>query len=169
MPGEGFPRGAAACLPSAGPAKQLLSIAIPITIGSAGLQIITLVDTKVVMSRLIGAAGFSQAEADSLKGVYNFAQTIFNLPYAFVSPLSISILPAIAAQLTLRNARGARKTEESAVRILGLITMPCAVGLVALAQPIMALLRGYTGETLSVAGNLLAVLGVASSLPAWSC
>ena len=142
-------------------AKQLLSIAIPITIGSAGLQIITLVDTKVVMSRLIGAAGFSQAEADSLKGVYNFAQTIFNLPYAFVSPLSISILPAIAAQLTLRNARGARKTEEFAVRILGLITMPCAVGLVALAQPIMALLRGYTGETLSVAGNLLAVLGVA--------
>ena len=58
-------------------AKQLLAIAIPITIGSAGLQIITLVDAKVVMSRLIGAAGFTQAEADSLKGVYNFAQTIF--------------------------------------------------------------------------------------------
>ena len=141
-------------------AKRLLAIAIPITIGSAGLQIITLVDAKVVMSRLIGAAGFTQGQADTLKGVYNFAQTIFNLPYAFVSPISISILPAITAQLTLRNARGARRTEESAIRIMGLITMPCAVGLIVLAQPIMALLRGYTGDTLTTAGNLLAVLGV---------
>lgn len=141
-------------------AKRLLAIAIPITIGSAGLQLITLVDAKVVMSRLIGSAGFTQERADSLKGVYNFAQTIFNLPYAFVSPISISILPAITAQLTLRNARGARRTEESAIRIMGLITMPCAVGLTVLAQPIMGLLRGYTGETLVTAGNLLAVLGV---------
>lgn len=117
-------------------AKRLLAIAIPITIGSAGLQIITLVDAKVVMSRLIGAAGFTQGQADTLKGVYNFAQTIFNLPYAFVSPISISILPAITAQLTLRNARGARRTEESAIRIMGLITMPCAVGLIVLAQPL---------------------------------
>ncbi|MFR0733945.1 MAG: hypothetical protein ACLSHU_06915 [Oscillospiraceae bacterium] len=50
-------------------AKRLLAIAIPITIGSAGLQIITLVDAKVVMSRLIGAAGFTQGQADTLKGV----------------------------------------------------------------------------------------------------
>ena len=66
----------------------------------------------------------------------------------------------IRDRLTLRNARGARRTEESAIRIMGLITMPCAVGLMVLAQPIMGLLRGYTGETLATAGNLLAVLGV---------
>lgn len=142
-------------------ARQLLAIAIPITIGSAGLQLITLLDAKVVMAQLTGPAGFTQAEADSLKGVYNFAQTIFNLPYAFVSPISISILPAITAQLTLRNARGARRTEESAVRVMGLITMPCAVGLLVLGQPIMALLRGYTGDTLITAGSLLSVLGIA--------
>ncbi len=141
-------------------ARQLLSIAIPITIGSAGLQIITLIDTKIVLARLIGAAGFAQADADSLKGIYNFAQTIFNLPCAFVTPITISVLPAITEQLTLRNNRGVRRTEESAIRIMGLITMPCAVGLAVLAGPIMQLLRGYTGETLSTATNLLAVLGV---------
>lgn len=141
-------------------AKKLLAIAVPITIGSAGLQIITLIDAKVVMSQLIGPAGFTQEEADSLKGIYNFAQTIFNLPCAFIPPITISVLPAITEQLTLRNFRAARSIEESAARVTGLITMPCAIGLAVMAQPIMALLRGYTGETLTIAGSLLAVLGL---------
>lgn len=141
-------------------AKKLLAIAVPITIGSAGLQIITLLDAKVFMGRLMGAAGCSQEVADGLKGIYNFAQSVFGLPTAFVSPIAISILPAITSQLTLRNARGARRTEEAAVRVVGLITLPCAVGLLVLAEPIMALLRGYTGETLQTASSILAVLGV---------
>ena len=78
-------------------AKKLLAIAIPITVGSAGLQIITLIDAKVVMSQLIGPAGFTQAEADSLKGIYNFAQTIFNLPCAFIPPITISVLRPLPA------------------------------------------------------------------------
>ena len=141
-------------------AKKLLAIAIPITVGSAGLQIITLIDAKVVMSQLIGPAGFTQAEADSLKGIYNFAQTIFNLPCAFIPPITISVLPAITGQLTLRNFRAARNLEESAARVTGLVTMPCAIGLAVMAQPVMALLRGYEGATLVTAGNLLAVLGL---------
>ena len=141
-------------------AKKLLAIAVPITIGSAGLQIITLIDAKVVMAQLIGPAGFTQEQADGLKGIYNFAQTIFNLPCAFIPPITISILPAVTAQLTLRKYRQAQKLEESAVRITGLIAMPCAVGLLVLSGPVMALLRGYTGETLTTAANLLAVLGI---------
>ena len=141
-------------------AKKLLAIAIPITIGSAGLQIITLIDAKVVMAQLIGPAGFSQDEADGLKGIYNFAQTIFNLPCSFITPITISILPAVTAQLTLRKYRQARKLEESAVRIMGLIAMPCAVGLMVLSGPVMGLLRGYTGETLTTAASLLGVLGI---------
>lgn len=141
-------------------AKKLLSIAIPITIGSAGLQIITLIDAKVVMAQLIGPAGFTQDEADGLKGIYNFAQTIFNLPCAFITPITISILPAVTAQLTLKKYRQAQKLEESSVRIMGLIAMPCAVGLGVLAGPVMGLLRGYTGQTLATASNLLGVLGI---------
>ncbi len=102
------------------------------------------------------AAGFTQAEADSLKGCVQFCTDDFNLPYAFVSPISISILPAITAQTHPAQCRGARRTEESAIRIMGLITMPCAVGLMVLAQPIMGLL----GDLGHGQGNLLAVLGV---------
>lgn len=140
-------------------AKRILAIAIPITVGSAGLQIITLIDAKVVMSQLIGPAGFSQDEADALKGIYNFAQTIFNLPCAFIPPITISVLPAITEQITLRNHKGAQRIEESAARVTGLITLPCAVGLAVMSNPVMALLRGYQGETLRIAATLLAILG----------
>jgi len=140
--------------------KQLLVIAIPITIGSAGLQIITLIDAKVVMAQLIGSAGFTQIEADGLKGIYNFAQTIFNLPCAFIPPITISAIPAITSALTLKKFTEAQKLEESAIRVTALITLPCAIGLAVMSGPVMALLRGYTGETLSIAANLLGTLGI---------
>ncbi len=141
-------------------AKQLLSMAVPITIGAAGLQFINLIDTAVVMARLTGAAGLTQARADELKGIYAFTQTIFNLPCAFITPITISVIPSVTEFLTLKNYRGALRTEESALRVLGLLILPCASGLVVLSQPILALLRGYTGENLTIAARLLSVLGV---------
>ena len=139
---------------------QLLAIAIPITIGSAGLQIINLIDAKIVMARLLGAAGFVQEDADVLKGIYNFCQTIFNLPCAFITPLTISIIPSLTERLTLRNLKGARIVEESGLRITALLCMPCAVGLAVLSGPILQMLRGYSGDSLSTGAIILSVLGI---------
>ena len=50
-------------------AKQLLAIAVPITIGSAGLQVLTLVETNLYMGQLLTAGGMSQAMADTTKGI----------------------------------------------------------------------------------------------------
>ena len=126
--------------------RKLLSIAIPITLGAAGLQIITTLDTAVYMAQLKGPAGFAGKAGDDLKGIYNFAQTIFNLPCAFIAPLTVSAIPAITEQLTLRRRRRANTIAESATRVMALIAMPCSVGLVVLARPIMALLGGYTDQ-----------------------
>lgn len=140
-------------------AKELLSIAIPITIGSAGLQIITMMEVKVYMSQLL-ATGFVQDTSDSMKGVYNMAQTIFNMPCSFITPITVSAIPAITSALTLKNHAQVRATEESASRITALISMPCAFGLFVLAEPVMALLGGYTGENLMLATRLMQVLGL---------
>jgi len=139
--------------------KGLLIIAVPITIGSAGLQILTMLETKIYMGRLL-ALGYSQAEADTMRGIYGMTQTIFNMPCSFITPITISIIPAITAQLTLCNLEEARATEESAARITGLISMPCAFGLAVLSQPVTALLGGYSGEKLVLATKLMAVLGM---------
>ena len=141
--------------------KELLSIAVPITLGSAGLQIINLFDAATVMNRLINAAGYTQERADVVKGVYNYCQTIFNFPCAFIPCITIAIIPAITNSLTLQDRRGVRSVQNSSLRLMGLIAMPCAVGLIVLAEPIVALLGGYTGANLTLATKLMAILGVA--------
>ena len=139
-------------------AKGLLSIAVPITIGSAGLQLLTVLETKIYMTQLLKT--LTQDVADTQKGIYSMALTIFNMPCAFITPITISIIPAITSQLTLGNLKAARATEESAARISALISMPCAFGLALLAQPVTQLLGGYSGEKLALATQLMSVLGV---------
>ncbi len=168
-------------------AGQLLSIAIPITIGSAGLQLLNVVEIGIYMDRLeeLLGTGLYRPElipvleeeiralpeytadthyslmASSLKGVYNFAYTLFNMPSAFIIPINTSVLPAITACLTLGDHKGVRATEESAARITGLLAAPCAIGLAVLARPVMGLLGGYTGAKLALAGEIMTALGIA--------
>ena len=167
-------------------AGKLLSIAIPITIGSAGLQLLSVLEIGIYMDRIAGLleAGQYQGQlipilsaevqalkdynpsehynlmASSLNGIYNFGYTIFNMPCSFIIPINTSVLPAITACLTLGDEQGIRKTEESAARITGLLAAPCAVGLAILAGPVMGLLGGYEGEKLILATQIMCVLGV---------
>ena len=139
--------------------KKLLAIAVPITLGSAGLQIITTIDAAVYMAQLKGAAELSESMADRLKGIYNFAQTIFNLPCAFITPITVAAIPAITEQLTLRRRRQANTVAESATRVMSLIAMPCSIGLAVLSEPIMRLLGGYQDpERLLYASTLMRIL-----------
>ncbi len=168
-------------------AKQLLAIAIPITIGAAGLQLLNVLEIGIYMDNItqllssgrydssvvevlrndvlkeypgISLSDLQTKIAVNLKGIYNMAQTVYNLPVAFVTPITISIIPEITSHLTLKNSRGARATAESAARITGLVCMPCAVGLMVLSQPVMALLGGYSGEKLTIAAMLMSILGI---------
>ena len=141
-------------------AKGLLAIAVPITIGSAGLQLLTVLETNLYMGQLLSAGGMSQDQADITKGIYNMTQTIFNMPCAFIIPICVSVIPAIASNLTLKKDTALRETEESAARVTGLISLPCSVGLLILARPVMALLGDYEGQRLDTAAQLMAVLGV---------
>jgi stage V sporulation protein B len=154
-------------------AKRLLIIAVPITIGSAGLSLLNVVETGLYMDRLVHlvesnqymghmvTADFTaQRVATTIKGVYNMGQTIFNMPISFILPITVSVIPAITSQLTLKNTAGVRSTEESAARITGLLTLPCAVGLGVLAKPILAVLGGYEGELLDIGATCLSVMGL---------
>ena len=154
-------------------ANGLLAIAIPITVGSAGLQLITVVESGLYMGRLVELVESNQymshlispvydAEqaASSLKGLFDMARTIFNMPCSFIVPLTVSVLPAITEFLTLKKDAQTRATAESGARITGLLSLPCTIGLFLLGEPIMRLLGGYTGTYLTIGGQLLSLMGV---------
>lgn len=166
-------------------AKKLLSIAVPITIGTAGLQLLTVLEIGLYMDQLVELIGdgqygqfakdiiisnlkpdevatvaeLNQRAATHIKGIYDMAKTIYNMPCAFIIPITVSVIPAITANLTLKKDRDVKQTEESAARITGLLSMPCAVGLSVLSVPIMSLLAGCKGEELNLGGWLMAIMG----------
>lgn len=161
-------------------AKRLFAIAVPITIGAAGLQLINLLDSMTVVRRLLHAAegdgtvmnrlldiarmnpstdqSLAQDAAEIGKGIYSFCQTIFNFPTALIPCITAAIIPAITANLTKKDYAGVREVQHSSLRVMALIAAPCAVGMLVLAEPIMALLGNYDGEKLGIAAMLLAIL-----------
>lgn len=139
--------------------RDLLSIGIPIALGACIMAILNSIDSKLCMNRLQTAAQFSYFEAKVLYGVYGKAQTFFNLPAAFITPLTISIVPAISAAFAKGDKEGAAKISEDSMRIAAVIALPMGVGLSVMSEPIM---RGfYPGSHLAGPG-LLAIMGAAA-------
>ncbi len=139
--------------------KTLLRIGIPITLGSCVLSLINLIDAKLVLNRLQTAAGFSYLDAKNLYGIYGKAQTLYNLPAAFIVPFTISIIPAITALVVQRQDKEASAVAASSLRVAALLFFPMGIGLAVLSGPIM--------HTLYPTGNaagpgLLLILGVAA-------
>ena len=139
--------------------RRFLKIGIPIALGSSILAILNLVDTSLCMGRLQSAAGFSYQQAKELYGVYGKAQTVFNLPAAIITPLTISIVPAITAAIVRREDDLATKISEDSLRIASVMSMPMGAGLAVLAGPIMRLL--FAGSN-AAGPRLLAIMGAAS-------
>lgn len=140
---------------------RLVRTGIPIALGSCVLSVITLVNTKLILARLHSGAGFSNDEAVVLFGVYSKALTLYNLPAAFITPLTVSIIPAISGYLAARNHTEATKVVESSLRIAAIIALPMAVGLSVLSKPIMECI--YAGSAVQ-GPMLLAIMGIASFL-----
>ena len=140
-------------------AGNILRIGVPIAFGACILSILNSIDSKLCMNRLQTAAGFTYAEAKVLYGVYGKAQTIFNLPAAIITPLTIAIVPAISAAIVKKDTTQAAKISEDSLRISAVLAMPMGIGLLVLSYPIMNVLYPKSNE----AGSpLLAIMGAAS-------
>lgn len=136
--------------------KKLLIIAIPITIGAAVTSLTSIIDMATISNRLI-EIGFSVEKARELYGAYTGkAITLFNMPPTLIAAVSMSIVPAIAAAMHAGDKNAARENSTLAVRVTFLLTLPCAVGMMSLSDPILHLLFGE-----NIAGDMLMCLAPA--------
>lgn len=139
--------------------KKLMIIAIPITLGASVMSIFTLIDNKLVLAQLQNSAGFTVAESETLWGVYSKTITLYNLPAAFITPLTISLVPSIAASVAAKKGLESCDIGESCVRIASIICMPMGIGLSVLSFPIMNVVYPDSHES---GAALLMLLGIAS-------
>lgn len=138
--------------------RQLIYIAIPITLGVSVFTLTSLIDTAMVMNQLQGL-GYDEAQRLTMTGYLGHAVTMFNVPPTIIAAIAVSIVPTVAAALAVGNRRLAVENTKSALRITILLALPCAVGLCVLASPILQLV--YKDANYSF---LLNVMGLAVAL-----
>lgn len=124
--------------------KSILKYAFPITIASALQNSGTLVDLKIVKSRLL-STGLTQKIVDTQWGYLTLYNTLISIPMAMIGALAIALVPAISRVHALDNKKGLRFNIKSSYRVAFMIAIPCAVGLGVLSMPILRIL-GYDKE-----------------------
>lgn len=140
--------------------RTLVALAIPITLGSSVMAVANLIDASLVMGRLQDAAHLAEDAARTLKGVYDKAITLYNLPSQFMVPLTASVIPAVSAACAVRNYKQGALVSETALRTTALLAIPAGVGLSVLGKPLIRLL--YPATDVELAGWMLSVLGFAA-------
>lgn len=128
--------------------KELVKIAIPITIGASVFSLASVIDSLMIMRRLQEGAGFALEHARSLWGSYSgYAYPLFNMPPTMITAISVSLVPAIASALAAGRQKQAQRVTGIALRITILFALPCAVGMAVLAEPILQLVFQNTSAT----------------------
>ncbi len=155
-------------LPDSGPCRtnsqllrELVRLAVPITVGASVFSVSSLIDTFMVKLRLQEGCLMTDAAAGYTYGAYGFAVKLFNLPLSLVTAIGVSLIPAISASLAVGQRQQTGRFTESAFRLTGLLAFPCAVGLAVIPRPILDLLFGSQPEACALAAPLLRLIAPA--------
>lgn len=141
--------------------KALLALAIPVTVGALVMNLTNTIDLVLITNRL-AAIGYNQHQTTELFGIYdNYAIPLFNLVPSVIISLNLSITPVAAAAYARRDMESLHQTIASSSKIVVLLSLPCAVGIAVLANPIISLLYG-AGESANIATPVLAILSIAA-------
>ncbi len=141
--------------------KRILAIAIPVTIGASIMSIMNLIDSALVMRRLQLGAGFSPAVAEDLYGqLSGMVASIINFPQVISMGIAVSLVPVISASFKKKDMDFVHKNVELGLRTAVLIGLPCSLGLIVLAKPIMLLLYPMQPESAASSAGCLLIMGV---------
>ena len=144
---------------SDGTIGRLLKIAFPITLSAAVISSCRIVDMALILRRL-QSAGMGAYEANAIYGSYTtLAVPVFGLIPSLITPISLSLIPALTAAVASENRSEQRSVATKAVRLAVLLSMPASMGIALYAKPILSIL--FTGQTdaIEIAAPLLSVLG----------
>ena len=162
--------------------KALVTISIPVVLGSLATQISGLIDVTMVQYQLNEDVAKNLDYFKNQYGVYlslekvadnkihtflystyrNYAYTFFNLVPTITAAVGVSALPVLTMAWTNNDKAAVKSNLESMLKVITLIAFPAGLGLIALAPQILGML--YDTKSVEVAAPLLRVLGIAACL-----
>ena len=121
--------------------KELLQTTFPIILGAAIYSIANFIDIAMVGNRMAASGAFSQAEIEHLFGQLSGKFVVLTtLPISISSAIAMAALPSIAGSKVTKNFNDIKVKISEAFRLSTMISIPAAVGLGVLAEPILLLL-----------------------------
>jgi stage V sporulation protein B len=152
--------------------RQMLIIALPITVSSVALNLTGIIDTFSIINNM--SQYMTKEMAEAAYGNYStLAVTMAHLPSAFIQPIASSLTPALTASLiAVQTAKTMQEKEQkkyiadkvmhSCLKFAAIIAIPCAVGMSVLSKPILGMLFNNPGQVASVnsAAPLLSILSI---------
>ncbi len=135
--------------------RNLLAIAIPVTIGAAIMPIMGIVDASLIKSSLINI-GFSEAAASMrFVALRSTVTNIINMPAVLTIALAMSLVPTVSAARATKDIKGIHKASAMGIKLAMFIGIPCSVGLFALSSPVIDFLYDIDPERLAIASALM--------------
>lgn len=137
-------------------AIQLLKTAWPIIAGTAVFSITNLIDMNMV-TRILESTGYTHEKAIFLYGQLSGKYvTLTTLPVSISTALATAALPSIASSVKLKEFKQVRRKMNLTFRLSMIISVPAAVGIGVLGDPIIQLLfpNAKEGGTLLMVGAI---------------
>ena len=140
--------------------KKIAVIAVPITIGAAIMPIVNLIDVAIVVDRLQASGWDSTAAKDMYGQLSGFAGSLINFPQVLTQAVAMSLVPLVAAAFKQKDMLYLRENVQTGLRMSVILGLPCALGLFALAEPILVLLYPAQQASAANAASCLMVMSV---------
>jgi len=122
-------------------AKEVMYTAFPIILGTAIYSIANSIDTAMVSHRLWASGAFTQGEINALYGqLTGKFMVLTTLPVTVSTALAVAVLPSIAGSAATKDYDAVTGKIKKALRLSTLISIPAAVGIGVLAEPVLYLL-----------------------------
>ena len=137
--------------------KILLLTMVPVIFSTAIYNINQLIDLTL-FNKIMAAQGFSEKEYMALQGIYTGKyNTLINVPMAMANGLAASVIPSLTAAVPTGNKTLIHGKISQTIRFTMLVAIPCFVGFVVLASPLMVLLFNDSRKTPALLLSLGAV------------
>ena len=127
--------------------KTIILTAIPLTIGSIISVVTTFIDTvtvsnliQIAYSGILGSKELLEKEAMRLTGILSKVDTLVNLPLAINLSFYSALIPEITSSIAKKDYKSASRKITFSISTSLLIVIPCAIGFITLAEPILTML-----------------------------
>lgn len=102
---------------------------------------------QIIYKNALNHLGVDHRQISAWWGIYMGKYLVLtNVPIMIASAIGVSVIPGLSAAIGAGDKRQAKRQISLAVRFVMVVTIPCAVGLMVLASPILTLLFNDAGE-----------------------